>query len=76
MAHAGRIGGATDLGQAYGRRFEHVLQRRGRWGSDLQFIYDRISADEQYEASAAMAMANGRVLEEVCPTWVQGNQRY
>ena len=67
-----RIGGATDVVAMYGvERAERITKQRGRWWSDIFFIYQRSSADEQMEASAGMAGVTGHSLEALLPGWVQ-----
>lgn len=71
-----RIKGATDIRAQYGN--EHgarVVQERGRWGSDVSFIYSRSHAQGQLDASATMADAVGGSLEALIPTWTQPARR-
>ena len=48
-----------------------VTKRRGRWRSDIFFIYVRTDASEQLAASATMADASGHEIESIVPTFVQ-----
>lgn len=51
-----RIKSATDLLRpgALGMESKHILKRRGRWGSDIFFVYARVTHMESLIASAAL----------------------
>ena len=67
-----RIGGATDLAEAVGpERAAAVTEERGRWRSDIAYIYRRRTTSTQLEASALMLDAGGHTIESVMPGWVQ-----
>ena len=67
-----RIGGATDfrdqLGPVAGRE---LLRARGRWATDLDEIYARVTVDELAAASAKVGDARAPDLERLFPGWVQ-----
>ena len=59
-----RIGGATDLYHLFGpAAAERHIADRGRWKSDIQDIYSRLSATAMLEVSARMGDASGVDLE-------------
>ena len=66
-----RIGGATDLRDAYGPRSAAIIKQRGRWASDCHLIYERALAHEQLEASALMMTAAHPEIEAVVTGWAQ-----
>jgi hypothetical protein len=69
-----RIGGATDVRDVlglYGDAAERTLKDRGRWGSDVAFIYARANMRDQLRVSAAVGDADAREMEEMVPGWVQ-----
>ena len=67
-----RIGGATDLAERLGLvEGERVCKQRGRWMSDIFFIYQRSTAHEQMDASVRMLEAEGHTMESLLPGWVQ-----
>ena len=67
-----RIAGASDLVEQLGHEAaKRVTQQRGRWRSDIYFIYVRNSAGEQLAASAIMADAMAPDLESLMPHWNQ-----
>ena len=53
-----------------------VTKRRGRWDSDIFFIYQRNDASDQLAASAIMIDASGRAVEDLIPQWVQPARRW
>ena len=75
LAQELRIGGATDIYEVYGLEGKEILERRGRWGKDIAYIYARISATRLFEASSDMTNAGGHALESLVPAWTQGNLR-
>ena len=75
LAQELRIGGATDVYEIYGYEGKEILERRGRWGKDIAYIYARVSATRLFEASARMADAEGHALEALAPNWTQGTNR-
>ena len=66
-----RVGGATDLRATLGMAGADMIKERGRWGSDVAFIYARALASQQMDAAAGMAAATGREVEAMVPGWVQ-----
>jgi hypothetical protein len=70
-AKAGRIGGATDARERSGEAGKDVVQRRGRWASDVAEVYQRELLGVQLDLSAAMGDAVGEDLEQLCLGWVQ-----
>ena len=71
-----RIRGATDLQTQLGaEQGARIVRERGRWFSDVSYIYSRASAKSQLDASATMADAAGGSLEALVPTWTQPAHR-
>lgn len=63
-AHSLRVGGATDLYYLFGAtEAERLIQKRGRWLSDIHQIYSRLSASSEMHDYAAMADARGVDME-------------
>ena len=75
--HSFRIGGATDFRDLYDNTSEglaearRVLMARGRWKSDIAFIYVRASATTALEASARVADVDTRDVEAMFSGWAQ-----
>ena len=59
-----RIGGATDGAVAGGERWKALVQKRGRWDSDIHDIYSRPMLESALELSARMGDVVGDTLEE------------
>ena len=71
-AKAFRIAAAIDLRAAIGDEYsERLLRERGRWFSDITFLYQRALTVAHLDASAAVGVAEGREIEAMCPGWVQ-----
>jgi hypothetical protein len=67
-----RIGGATDVRDALGlQAAERTLKDRGRWGSDVAFVYGRANMRDQLHASVAIGDADAREVEQMVEGWVQ-----
>ena len=67
-----RIGGATDCRDRLGaERGQRVMKERGRWASDVAFIYSRALVRDLLDASAAVGDADAEELEAVVDGWVQ-----
>ena len=66
-----RIGGATDYLEVLGANGERILKQRGRWGSDVAFIYARANIADSLEASVNISAADARSIEEMVGGWVQ-----
>ena len=62
----------AQLGAENGAR---IVRERGRWFSDVSYIYSRASAKGQLDASAIMADASGGSLEALVPSWTQPAHR-
>ena len=67
----GRIGGATDFRDVFGPSGRDLLRSRGRWGSDIDEIYSRTTAEELGTASARMGDSSRADLERLFPGWIQ-----
>ena len=52
-----RIAGATDLRDALGMAGADLIKARGRWSSDIGFIYQLVTEAEMLEASVSMMAA-------------------
>ena len=66
-----RIGGATDWREVFGADAERIITQRGRWHSDVAFLYQRALAEVHLRGSAAVGGATGADLESLCRGWVQ-----
>ena len=66
-----RIGGATDWRDIFGADAERVIKQRGRWQSDIAFLYQRALAETHLRGSAAVADADHADLESLCLGWAQ-----
>ena len=51
-----------------------MLKKRGRWRSDIAFIYARSSLDSSLEASARLADVSGRDIESAFAGWAEPAQ--
>ena len=71
LAHELRIGGARDYYELYGFAGRQLLEERGRWHSDIYFIYAGVSATQHFQASARVGDADGPSLQDVAPGWTQ-----
>ena len=58
-----RIAGASDLRDVNGVAGKDIIQARGRWSSDIHFIYQRTTATEMLVASRNMTQASGLEAE-------------
>lgn len=59
-----RIGSATAIYSQYGEAGQRVLRERGRWHSDIGFIYARLTEANALEAARrAMLAGSGRTVE-------------
>ena len=65
-----RIAGATDMYDAHGEHAQRLLKERGRWHTDIAYIYARISESAHLTAARAMANASGVDMEHGAG-WVQ-----
>jgi len=72
--HSFRIGGATDMAD-YGVVAPTMLKTRGRWGSDIGYIYARDTIAQQFHAANAIYAASGETLESAFADWVQPARR-
>ena len=66
-----RIGGATDLRDTMGMQGAQAIKERGRWGSDVAFVYARSLVGQQLDAAAGMAEAGDADVEAMFADWVQ-----
>ena len=66
-----RIGGATDWRDVFGADAERIITQRGRWHSDVAFLYQRALVGAHLRGSAAVGDAQGADLESLCRGWVQ-----
>ena len=67
-----RIGGATDMRDELGlERGAELIRTRGRWDSDVAFVYQRVTAAEQLEAAQAATRAERPEAEVVLKGWAQ-----
>ena len=66
-----RVGGATDLRETMGMAGAAMIKERGRWHSDIAFIYARALIGQQMTAAANMANAVGAEVERAVRDWVQ-----
>ena len=67
-----RIGGATDLRDVLGcEGGQCVIKERGRWGSDVAFVYQRALMRDALEASARIGDAARADMESMIAGWVQ-----
>ena len=64
-----RIGGATDLYYVYGADGARLIRERGRWHTDIAFIYQRANVSSHLSASASMVDATGLDLESFALGW-------
>ena len=69
-----RIAGATDLYDVYQEHAGRLLRERGRWHTDIGYIYARVSEAAHLEASRRMSSAAGRDLESSAG-WTQPARR-
>ena len=59
-----RIAGATRIYEEYDlAEAEHILTRRGRWCSEIKFLYARLSSARQVEVSRRMALVGSTDME-------------
>ena len=70
-SRAVRMGGATDLYDIYGDAAQRFIRERGRWGSDVAQIYQRVSAREHGEKSRNIANSTGVDLQSLLRGWCQ-----
>mmetsp|Transcript_9961 Transcript_9961/g.20283 ORF Transcript_9961/g.20283 Transcript_9961/m.20283 type:complete len:256 (-) Transcript_9961:311-1078(-) len=66
-----RMGGATDMYDIYGPSGERYIRERGRWGSDVAQIYQRVSAAAHGAISRAIGDSVGVDLQSMLAGWCQ-----
>jgi hypothetical protein len=66
-----RMGGATDMYDIYGPAGERHIRERGRWGSDIAQIYQRVSAAAHGAISRAIGDSVGADLQSMLAGWSQ-----
>ena len=59
-----RIKSATDLLARFGLASREYLKRRGRWSSDIFFIYARVTWAEMLLVSSALGGSHGATVEQ------------
>ena len=75
--HSFRIGGASDVRDLFDasaaglEEAKRMLKKRGRWRSDIAFIYSRDSLDVSLEMSARLATVEGRDVERSFASWAE-----
>ena len=75
--HSLRVGGASDFRDLFDcstaglEEAERVLKKRGRWRSDIAFIYTRASLATALEASARLAQVDGGDIEAAFSAWAE-----
>ena len=74
-AKSGRIGGATDARERTGDASRDIVQRRGRWASDVAEVYQRELLAVQLDLSVSLGDAVGEDLEQLCAGWAQPAHR-
>jgi hypothetical protein len=55
----------------YGPAGERFIRERGRWGSDIAQIYQRVSASAHGEISRAIGDSSGTDLQSMLAGWSQ-----
>ena len=70
-ARALRMGGGTDMYDLYGPAGERYIRERGRWGSDVAQIYQRVSAAAHGAISREMGSSTGADLQSMLAGWSQ-----
>ena len=77
-AHSLRVGGASDFRDLFDcstaglEEAERVLKKqRGRWRSDIAFIYTRASLATALEVSARLAHVDGGEIEAAFSAWAE-----
>ena len=76
-AHSFRIGGASDVKDLFDasaaglEEAKRMLKKRGRWRSDIAFIYSRASLDVSLEMSVRLASVDGRDVEGAFAAWAE-----
>jgi hypothetical protein len=66
-----RMGGASDMYDLYGPAGERYIRERGRWGSDVAQIYQRVSAAAHGAISRAIGGSTGIDLQSMLSGWCQ-----
>ena len=75
--HSLRIAASSDICDFYGEeKGSHIVTRRGRWDTDISFIYRRNTAVDQLEASTSMIDATGLEMEALLPGWSQPTRNW
>jgi hypothetical protein len=65
------MGEATDMYDIYGPADERYIRERGRWGSDVAQIYQRVSAAAHGAISREMGDSTGADLQSMMAGWSQ-----
>jgi hypothetical protein len=66
-----RMGGASDMYDLYGPAGERLIRERGRWGTDIAQIYQRVLATKHGLISRAIGDADGDDLQSMLRGWSQ-----
>ena len=66
-----RMGGATDMYDLYGASAERYIRERGRWCSEINQIYQRVSAAIHGHISRSIADSRGADLQSLLRGWSQ-----
>ena len=69
-----RIAGATDIYHSLGEHAERILKERGRWKSDIAYIYARVSEGAHLDASRRMSGVRSSDVE-ASTGWTQPARR-
>ena len=71
MTVAGELRDLFDASAAGLEEAKRMLKKRGRWRSDIAFIYSRDSLDVSLEMSARLATVEGRDVERSFASWAE-----
>jgi hypothetical protein len=66
-----RMGGASDMYDLWGPAAERYIRERGRWGSDVAQIYQRVSAAAHGSISRTIGDSAGADLQSMLTGWCQ-----
>ena len=66
-----RMGGASDMYDIWGPAAERFIRERGRWGSDVAQIYQRVSAAAHGDISRTIGDSVGADLQSMLTGWCQ-----
>ena len=66
-----RMGGASDMYDLWGPSAERYISERGRWGSDVAQIYQRVSAATHGSIARTIGDSTGADLQSMLTGWCQ-----